>query len=357
MSKVLNKGFFIFFIFSGLIIHGQSADSLLNFISKNRSKASLFLKKNDALIAHLNEDKVMPLASTVKIIIAIEFAKQAGNDVFDENSYVSIRELDKYYLQGTDGNAHPQWLAYERSKGLIKGDSVRLIDVARGMIMFSSNANSEFLMDYLGFENIRSNLPLLGLKKQTTIYPLVASLFVYQNPQNYREDKIIKGIKVLKDEEYWRFIFYIHKQLKFDPNFKKKFRPQDLTMKMQKLWSDRLPAGTTKEYVQVATILNNRRYLGAKVYGILSEIMESPMENPVNQAVYKHLGMKGGSTPFVLTKTLYATYKDGTKIEMAYFFNDLTDDENTRLGRWMNEFELQVLTNEEFRKKVSATLR
>jgi len=357
MSKVLNKGLFPFFIFFGLLTHGQSADSLLNFISKNRNKASIFLKKNDAVIAHLNEDKVMPLASTVKIIIAIEFAKQAGNNVFDENSYVTIRELDKYYLQGTDGNAHPLWLAYERNKGPMKGDSVKLIDVARGMIMFSSNANSEFLMDFLGFDNIKSNLPLLGLKKHTTIYPLVSSLFVYQNPQNYKEDKIIRGIRQLKDEEYWRFIYFIHKQLKFDPNFKKKFRPQDLTMKMQKHWSDRLPASTTKEYVQIATILNNRRFLGANVYAVLSEILETIMENPGNAAQFKHAGMKGGSTAFVLTKTLYATLKDGTKIEMAYFFNDLTDEENSKLRLWMNDFELQVLTNEEFRKKVSANFR
>src|SRR5687768_13361046 len=124
------------------VTQGQMADSMLNFIVKNRSKASVFIKKNDAVIAKLNEDKMMPVGSTLKWIIAVEFAKQAGSNLFNKNSYVSVRELDKYYLPNTDGNAHPQWLAHERKVNHFKGDSVRLIDVARGMMMYSSNANS-----------------------------------------------------------------------------------------------------------------------------------------------------------------------------------------------------------------------
>ena len=44
--------------------------------------------------------------------------------------------------------------------------------------------------------------------------------------------------------------------------------------------------------------------------------------------------------------------KDGTKIEMAYFFNNLTGEENARLQKWMNDFEIKVLTDENFRKQI-----
>ena len=120
----------------------------------------------------------MPLASTVKIIVAIEFAKQAAHNIFNKNEKIPLSELDKYYLPNTDGDAHPKWVGYERKLGNIINDSVRLIDVARGMIIFSSNANTEYLMDMLGFDNVKNNLQLLGLKKHTPIYPLVSSLFL-----------------------------------------------------------------------------------------------------------------------------------------------------------------------------------
>ena len=294
----------------------------------------------------------MPLASTVKIIVAIEFAKQAAHNIFNKNEKIPLSELDKYYIPNTDGDAHPKWIGYERSLGNIINDSVKLIDVARGMIIFSSNANTEYLMDMLGFDNVQNNLQLLGLKKHTLIYPLVSSLFLYQNPKKLNEDKIIKEIKNLSDENYAKASYLIHRELKNNSNYKKSFRPQDLTLKMQKEWSDRLPASTTKEYVQLCSILNNRKYFDDNTYAVLSDVLETLMENAANKTWLSHAGMKGGSTIFVLTKALYATLKDGTEIEMAYFFNNLTGEENVRLQKWMNDFEIKVLTDDNFRKQI-----
>ena len=345
--------FFLIILFPSTQIYSQGADSLLTFIQQNKTKASLFLRKNDTVVAALNEDKLMPLASTVKIIVAIEFAKQAAHNVFNENDKVSLTELNKYYLPNTDGNAHPNWIDYEKQNGNIVNDSVRLIDVARGMIMFSSNANTEYLMDMLGFDNVKNNLQLLGLKKHTPIYPLVSSLFLYQNPKHLKEEKIIKQIASFSNDQYAKASFIIHEQLKHDSTYKQKFRPQDLTLTMQKEWSDRLPASTTKEYVQLCNILNNRKFFDENTYNILSKVLETVMENPANASWLLHAGMKGGSTIFVLTKALYATLKDSTKIELAYFFNNLSGEENARLQKWMNDFDLKILSDESFRKKLA----
>lgn len=334
----------------------SNADSLLNFIAKNKDRSSIYLVQNDTVLAHLNENVLMPLASTVKIMVAIEFAKQAAAGVISENKNIALSELNKYYLPNTDGGAHPRWIAYEKSLGHVQNDSVKLINVARGMIMFSSNANTEYLMDLLGLDNVKNNIQLFGLKQHTTIYPLVASLFMYQNPKHKSEESILKGISRLSSEQYCRFIYDMHNALKYDTVLKSTFRPQDLTLKMQKAWSDRLPAGTTKEYVRICKILNERKYFDANTYRILSEVLESIMENPANQQWLKHAGMKGGSTNWILTKALYATTKDDTKIEMAYFFNNLSPAENTRLQHWMNDFELEVLSNHAFRQKVAKSL-
>ena len=329
------------------------ADSLLNFIMQNKARSSVYLRKNDTTIAKLNDDKIMPLASTVKMVIAVEFAKQAGNKIINKDGYISIRELEKYYLQNTDGQAHPSWLRYERTAGHIKNDSVKMIDIAKGMIMFSSNANAEFLMDTLGFDNINSNLPLLNITKHTLIYPLVASLMMYQNPNGLKESDILEYDAKLTEQQYAKFAIILHRRLKNNPSYKLKFRPQDLTVKMQKAWSDRLPSSTTRDYVNLCAILNNRKFFDSRSYAIISEVLETVMQSPANKAIFIHAGMKGGSTMFVLTKALYATLKNGTRIEMAYFFNDLNSAEVYKLQKWMNEFELNVLTNDSFRANIN----
>ena len=357
MIRSAVKAFLIIaFIFPSLYSFSQSghegADSMLNFITLNKARSSLFLVQNNYLVAKLNENKVMPLASTFKILVAVEFAKQSGNKIFSQEGYIPLSELDKYYIPNTDGDAHPRWLKYEKEQGHIKNDSIKMIDIARGMIMFSSNANTEYLMDTLGFDNVKSNLPIFGLTKHTAIFPIVASLFIYQNPKNSKESEILKYIKKLNEEQYDKFAFYLHTQLKNTPGFKTRFRPQDLTLPMQKLWSDRLPASTTKEYVQICTILNERKYFGDAVYVVLADVLETLMENPGNQALFLHAGMKGGSTIFVLTKAFYATLKDGTKLELAYFFNDLTGAENFKIQHWMNDFEFKVATDDGFRRRL-----
>ncbi|MFZ1528484.1 MAG: serine hydrolase [Ferruginibacter sp.] len=328
------------------------ADSILHFIKNNKSRSSLYLVQNDSVLARQNENMLMPLASTVKIMVAIEFAKQAGKKVIDEKSLVPLKELDKYYLFNTDGGAHPAWLQFEKKQNHIVNDSIPLIDVARGMILFSSNANTEYLMDLLGMDNVKNNIQLLGLKKHTALYPVVASLFMYQNPKRLKEEKIIKGIKALDEEHYCRYIFDMHNALKYDTVLKASFNPFDLSMNMQKLWSNRLTASTTKEYAHIGSILNRRKYFDQATYAILSLVLESVMENPANKNWLKHAGMKGGSTAFVLTKALYATTQKEEKIEMAYFFNDLTQAENSKLQKWMNAFELSVLSKPEFRDRI-----
>ncbi|MCY7293132.1 MAG: class A beta-lactamase-related serine hydrolase [Ferruginibacter sp.] len=333
-----------------------TADSLLNFIQANKSRASLFLSVNDTVVGRLNENTMMPLASTVKILVAIEFAKQAANNIFDKDEMVPLKELDKYYLPDTDGDAHPGWIDYEKGLGHIIDDSVSLLNIARGMILFSSNANTEYLMDLVGLDNIKNNNEILGIKNHTVVYPLVASLFMYQNPKKKTEDYILKGISTLTEEQYCRFIYDMHKALKYDTVLKSKFKLQDLTMKMQKAWSDRLPSSTTKDYVQVCRVLNNRKYFDSSTYVILSKVLEAAMENPINKQWLQHFGEKGGSTAFILTKALYATTKKGIKIEMAYFFNGLTEAENEKLQGWMNAFEISTLTSKVFRNKITAAL-
>ncbi len=339
-------------------LHAQkNADSLLNYIITHKSQAALYLTSNDTVIAKLNETKQMPLASTVKILVAIEFARQAAKHDIDENTLIALADLDRYYLPYTDGNAHPDWLAHEKSIGHITNDSIILLNVARGMIQFSSNANTEYLMDLLGLDNIQKVATTLKVAKHSKVYPIVSSLFMYQNPKNLSEDKVLKGINKLTEEQYCRFIYDIHKALKNDTLLKPKFRPQDLSMKMQRMWSAKLTSSTTLEYAKICNALNNRAYYDEETYAILSLVLETLMENPANKKWLKHAGAKGGSTAWVLTKATYATTTENKRIELAYFFNNLNPADNDKLQDWMNDFELNIIAKSSFRKRVADALK
>ena len=329
------------------------ADSFLHFIQNNKDRASLYMTRNDTIIAYLNESQLMPLAGTVQIMIAIEFAKQAGDAIIDKNSYVLLSELDKYYLPGTEGEGHLKWVEYVKKNNLVKDESVKLIDVARGMMMFNSTANSEYLLDLLGINNIKSNISLFGLKNHTDIYAFPASLLLFQNPKKISEEKVLKAISKMAPVEYCKSINDLHVQLKNNMAFKVGFRPQDLTMKMQELWSSRLPASTTKDYVHLANILNNRKFLNDSAFEVIEKIMEFAMENNSFKSVFKQYGVKGGFTPFSLAHVIYLTTTTNNKMEIAIFLDGLSPEESKQVQGWLDAFESQVIFDGNFRKKLN----
>ncbi len=328
-------------------------EKVLRFIKKNPDRAAIKLVRNDTVLAERNPYKMMPLASTVKIIVAIEYAAQAARGQIDSDERVSLAELEKFYVPNTDGGAHPAWLESVADK--IQDHQITIREIAKGMISYSSNANTEWLCEKLGLDNINARLDSLDVKRHTKIHYLVSALFVGKEKFPHLHGKALEtALRAMPEEAYIQATVEIHAKLKQDTSYKKKVG--DLSLRIQKVWSDRLPRSTVAEYVGIMRKINSRTYFDAHTQHYLDDVMEYPLKNPANQRWLAHAGMKGGSTAFVLTKALYATDKKGNKTELAYFINDLSFLENLYLQMSMNQFELKILTSPSFREKVRKSL-
>src|SRR5699024_6567817 len=167
-------------IFGGVayIVLKEDPDYVVKHLEKYPENSSfIFAKNGEALVSHSAEAR-RPLASTVKIIIAIEYAKQVAAEALNEEELVALEELDTFYLKDTDGGAHPAWLQEMKEENRIKNEQVPLYDVAKGMIKYSSNANTDYLISLLGLESINETLESLNLKGHEAIYPLVGSVLI-----------------------------------------------------------------------------------------------------------------------------------------------------------------------------------
>ncbi|GMQ25059.1 serine hydrolase [Algoriphagus sp. oki45] len=333
----------------GVYYFSPDGEKVLDFLKENPERTAILLVRNDSVLVKQSVDKVMPLASTVKIILAIAYAEQAASGEIDPEELVSLEELDQLYVANTDGGAHPAWLESIREN--VQNERIPLREVAKGMIRYSSNANTEWLLYRLGYDRVNGILDSLGINQHTEIYPIVSALFVGKELFPGLAGEELEGkMKALSPEEYIQSTLDIHQKLINDSTYKKDLG--DLSLPIQKIWSDRLPSSTVEDYVSVMEKINRRAYFSKATQQHLHEVLEQSMENPSNQEKYQHRGSKGGSTAFVLTKALYATDKKGNRTEMAYFLNDLSILESTRLQMSMSEFEQEVLENSSFRKKI-----
>ena len=328
------------------------ADSFFYFIKANPARSSVYITQNDTVIARLNENKLMPLASTVTILVAIEFAQQSTHEMINENAYVNLVELEKFYIPLIDSASYNSWLEYAKVNKEIKDGSVKLVDIARGMITFGCYTNADYLMDLLGFDSVKESIALFKLKQHTAVYPFAGSLFTYHIPKKSSEDKLLKTLSKYSDKKYSMEAYYNHLDIKQDSSFKETFNPDKFTPKLMKMWNSNLPASTTKEYVMIAQALNNREVIDEDAYFPVGEILEQPMEKKENQKLYKHYGAKTGKTSFIFTRVIYFTLKDKTRLESAIFFNDLSPAEERKLEGWQAAFEAQYLSDPVFRSKV-----
>ncbi|MGE7602325.1 serine hydrolase [Peribacillus sp. NPDC097675] len=326
---------------------------IVQFIKNNISSndVSLFINHNDETLVEVNPNVKLPLASTVKIIIAIEYAQQAAEGIIDPKQEVKLADLAKLYIPKTDGGAHEAWLSQLGKDS----DIVPLREVVDGMIAYSSNANTDYLMNLLGLDHINSVPKSLGITNHDPLYPIYSSLFIpstLMKEKNLTKKETLQAMINMDVAEYRGWALAINEKWKnkAPTEQEKKEAMKIMSLDFQRVWSDRLSRSTTKNYVSIMKILNNKIDLDQNVHKHLDPVMEQLMKNPNNRKWLLHAGQKGGSTAFVLTKAMYATDKDGNRTELAIFTDNLSPSNQEKLARSLNDFQLQVLTNPKFRQ-------
>jgi D-alanyl-D-alanine carboxypeptidase len=330
---------------------------VMDFIRKYPDKASLRIVRNDTVIADFRPDRMMPLASTAKIVIAIEFARQASEGMIDINEEVPLKDLDVFYIPKTDGGAHSAWLKHVSERKLVRNNAVSLLEVGKGMVAFSSNANTEYLMAKLGLARINQNLKTLGLTQHEPLYPFVSALYLFRNKEGLPDNQFLTMMKQMSMSEYVAESMKIHETLKHDRDSLLRRTFVFPSLDLQRIWSDRLPRSTAAAYASLLKTIDRKTYFPESVRQYLDTLLEWPMEmNPKNKERFLSVGGICGSTAFVLTYALYACDRAGNFTEMVTFFDGLALIEGQRLRTALNSFQLNVLSKDEFRRDVRETL-
>lgn len=302
--------------------------------------------EDDQEVLNYSGDTKRPLASMLKLIIALTYAKQVSFKEINRNEKIKLIELNKFYFANTDGGAHLEWL-----KTIGDRTEVTLHEVAQGMITFSSNANTEFLMKKLQLHHINAVIQELELMDHDKITPLVAPLYMLNNQQNngrFMED--VKG-RDLYDKE----VLKVYEKL-ITGKIDLKEKPFNLSIRQQKIWSDRLPASSAKTYAHLLNDILNDRF-SKRQNTILHNLLEWPMLlSEKNKENFNHLGSKGGSTAFVYNNGIYSEGKDGKQIVTVLMTEDLSWWEWINLNLTMSDFESKLHNSAAFRTKVSQAL-
>jgi len=353
----------LLFVCLGFLFWVNSASPMYVWkkVNDDEMQSSIVFNENGKTAVAIDSEKLMPLASTVKIMVAMEYAFQAEEEKIDPDEAINLSELEIYYVPNLDGGAHEAWLEYMQEQDSIDNGTVSLREVAKGMIGFSSNANTEYLMSKLGIENIEKRMESLEIVDHTPLFYFTSALFIPYEIQKREypdqsveeaKEEIIETMRTMEDEEWIRLAAFIHDALKKEDNYQ---NDANITGwwdgDFDRLFSETFIQSTASEYARVMAMINDEQFPPA-AQEELEYVLGILMENEANREWLKRAGKKGGSTRYILTDAMFGEDKNGNKYELAIFFDDLKWYEAFKLGKSLNEFELKLLTEESFREEL-----
>lgn len=102
-------------------IKRDDSEYIVQFMKEHKEdkNISVVIQYNQQHWVELNTKEQLPLASTVKMIVAIAYAQQAADGSINPQEQVPLKELEAFYIPKTDGGAHEAWLAQLNLEGRI----------------------------------------------------------------------------------------------------------------------------------------------------------------------------------------------------------------------------------------------
>jgi D-alanyl-D-alanine carboxypeptidase len=306
-------------------------NNIAKLISEHSKDIAMIYEKNGVRLINKNINKQFPLASMIKIIIAIEYSEKVLENRINADSLISIELISRYFLRGTDGGAHERWLKDAKEQNFLINNKVSIKNIVEGMIKYSSNANTEFLIDLLTINNLNIQLQKLGLEHHGKFRYITSSMLI-------TDESIFNDINKLELESQ-----IIHNKL-----LNKEYTQNELnnliakSNQNQKKWSENFISSTAYEYYSVIKKINDD-----KLNPLIKEILEWPTKSLTFNNKIKVLGAKGGSTAFILTYSTYVKYIDNQNAELVFMCNNEMDEAYFPLfKKGFNNFLLELLSND-----------
>src|SRR5699024_8339175 len=191
------------------------------------------------------------------------------------------------------------------------------------MITYSSNANTEYLIDLLGAETINQRMKTENIETHDEVYPIVSGLLVVAEEKRTSEDKDwLEKLSTMDVTEYGNRAFEIHEQLKegtYDTS-----GVDHLSLKEQRVWSDHLTGSTAEAYGELLHRIVTEDF-NEEINTIMHAMLRYGLKsNPKNCKVNETIGTTGGSTAFIINKAIFIEMLDGTQYEFVIVTDDIS---------------------------------
>lgn len=281
----------------------------------------------DGKAIFLNADTPLVTASMMKLVVLAAYETAVTNGELDPNEQIKIADLERYYLPKTDGGAHISGLASlgvktdELGFALDQEAVIALDEIARIMIHYSGNAETDYLIQRLGYEKVNS---IARMEQHTPIHSILGISLAMMNHEKSLADASLRQqlIRDVEKENYESFDRLVNSYLN-DSDWRAKqieFMRSDryITAANELGWAGQVesgqffPKGTAREYAQLMAKIASGQLISQEVSSLMQKKLETiPADWPLRTFFYRRYGSKDGLTAGLINLASYGVPKTG----------------------------------------------
>lgn len=326
-----------------------SVDSFITWLGEHEANVSVVALTGagrDVAVSH-RPDERRPLASVRKVLILGAYAEGVASGGMDAAEHVSLDEVERWWVPGTDGGAHDSAVAEARDLGWLVAGEVELDRVVWAMVRWSDNAAADYLLARLGAHRVATFAADHGI---TSTERLVSSL-----------GEVLSWSEVAVDQwEQMTSAERAEHSTCFESSRQGPVRDLRLPgADEQRRLAKTTTAGTAREWANLMANIATGQGFDEKAAEIMRRHLEWPIQAfPANRAQFQQFGTKGGSLVGVLTEASFLRTTGGDLVAVALFLDGLEDDawRSATEGFVHQQLLVALATNPSVRQQLSATL-
>jgi D-alanyl-D-alanine carboxypeptidase len=290
---------------------------LIDWIAAHPDQVSLLVTGSGEAAGELElqAERSRPVGSTFKLLVLAAYAREVVAGRLDAAERIALTELDRWYLNGTDGGAH------ERALAAMPPDTrhtLALDQLVRAMIEFSDNAATYLLLARIGRERVLETAALLDVEALGAgVSPVLGALLTAVDDR--LGDSVAERIRRLRAlsageraEHAWRLAA---RYADAPEAALAGLAPALATLGAwgkQVALADALPwRGSARDLATLVGEATSGKALGRETARIMERQLSWPMADPRIAARFEALGLKEGATAGVRALAGFARPRNG----------------------------------------------
>ena len=317
-----------------------SLKGLTEFIGEHPEFVSIasYTLSNPEEGIYYNEQEKRTMGGLSNLVLILEYARQAENEMIDPNGTIRLQKLDNYRLPEIKSGIHEDVRDFWDENEMVSGNTIQNRDLIHTLARFNDPIIADYFFYFLGPNNLNKLYQQLELSQTESLLPYIGYyITIHPALHDASNSEHLSYLTSMKRPEFDELVKSNAEKYLNDLSYRNQvravFRREGLpfTFIHQRKFNQLLPKSTAMEMSRIMQAMVENELFPARAEPVVRSILNWPMDNRRMHQDFISYGALYDSRMGILNGVDYGISKyTGKQYVQAVFFDNLP------VGFWLH---------------------